>query len=161
MPHFMALLAGRELGVELTPIPYRGGSASMQGAAAGETAMAMGTEGSARALHQAGKIRVRATTWDRRSPFFAQAPTFRESGIALGQREWFGTFLPARASDAQVRAVATAIREAVEESDVQETWARNSLIVEAAGPAALGEAMRSEHDFWGPIVRASGFTAES
>ena len=161
MPHFMVLLAGRELGVELAPIPYRGGSASMQGAAAGETAMALGTEGSARTLHQAGKIRVLATTWDRSSPFFAEVPTFRESGIALTQREWFGTFLPARTSDVQVRAIAAAIRELVEESDVRETWARNSLIVEAAGPVALGDAMRTEHDFWGPIVRASGFTPES
>ena len=161
MPHFMVLLASRELGVELAAIPYRGGAAAMQGAAAGETAMALGTEGSARALHQAGKIRVLATTWERRSPFFAEAPTFIESGVALAQREWFGTFMPARTSDTQVQALATAIRELVQDADVRETWDRNSLLVEASGPAALAQTMRTEHDFWGPIVRRSGFTPES
>lgn len=161
MPHFMVLLASRELGVELTPIPYRGGAAAMQGAAAGETAMALGTEGSARTLQQTGKLRVLATTWERRSPFFAQAPTFRESGFALTQREWYGSFMPARTSDTLVRTVASVIQGLVQEADVRETWERNSLIVDATDPAALAQTMRTEHDFWGPIVRSSGFTPES
>jgi tripartite-type tricarboxylate transporter receptor subunit TctC len=161
MRHFMLLLAAREMGIELAPIPYRGGSAAMQGAAAGEVVMAFSTESSARALHQAGKLRALATTWDWRSPFFAEVPTFLESGVALTQREWFGTFMPARTAESQVRSVADAIRAIVSEVDVRETWERTSLVVEANGPTALSAAMRAEHDFWGPLVRASGFTPES
>lgn len=161
MPHFLVLLAARELGVELAPIPYRGGSAAMQGAAASETAMALGTESSARALQQAGRLRVVATAGDRRSAFFPEVPTFRESGIALAQREWFGTFMPARTPESQVRAMADAIRALTQEADVRDTWERISLTVDTSGPIALSEAMRSEHDFWGPVVRASGFTPES
>lgn len=161
MPHFMVLLASRELGVELAPIPYRGGSAAMQGAAAGETAMALGTESAARALHQAGKLRVLATTWERRASFFVEAPTFRESGVELTQREWFGAFMPPRTTEAQVRAVVDQIRAAAHDADLRDTWERSSLAIEVSGPAALGDAMRAEHQFWGPVVRASGFTPES
>ena len=161
MPHFLVLLAARELGVDLAPIPYRGGLAAMQGTAGGETAMALGTESSARALHQAGKLRIVVTAGDRRSAFFPDTPTFRESGIALSQREWFGTFMPARTPATQVRAMADAIRAFAQEADLRETWERNSLTVDVSGPVALAEALRAEHDFWGPVVRASGFTPES
>lgn len=161
MPHFMTLQLARELGVPLAPIPYRGGAAAMQGAAGGETAMALATENAARALHQAGKLRVLATTWERRSPFFAEVPTFRESGVVLTQREWFGAFMPARTAEAQIRGVANVLGGLVHDADVRDTWERTSLTLEANGPAALRDAMRLEHDYWGPVVRASGFTPES
>jgi tripartite-type tricarboxylate transporter receptor subunit TctC len=161
MPHFMTLLLARELGVPLTPVPYRGGQVAMQGAAAGETAMALATESSARALQQARKLRVLATTWNRRSPFFPDSPSFSEAGVrALTQREWFGAFMPARTADAQVRLVAEAIAASTHDADVRDTWERTGLVVEVQGPAALRDALRAEHDFWGPVVRASGFTPE-
>lgn len=161
MPHFMVLIAAREMRVPLTPVPYRGGLASVQGTAAGETAMALATESSVRALQQAGKVRALATTWDRRSPFLPAVPTFRESGITMSQREWFGAFVPARTPEAQVRELSELLRTVLGESDVQDAWERSSLTADAGGPAALREALRAEHDFWGPVVRASGFTPES
>ncbi len=161
MPHFMTLMLARELGIELAPIPYRGGQASMQGAAAGETAMALATESSARALQQAGRVRVLATTWDRRSPFFPDVPSFREAGVNLAVREWFGAFAPARTPDTLVQAWGDAIRAVAQESDLRDTWDKIGLAVEAGGPGPLAAALRSEHDFWGPVVRASGFTPES
>jgi hypothetical protein len=33
--------------------------------------------------------------------------------------------------------------------------------VEASTPAELQAWLRNEHDFWGPVVRASGFTPEA
>jgi tripartite-type tricarboxylate transporter receptor subunit TctC len=160
MPHFLVLLAAREMGIELTPIPYRGGSAAMQGTAAGETAMALGTESAARALAQSGKLRMLATAGNRRSAFFLDVPTFVESGINLVQTEWFGAFMPVGTPVSHLQVLSNAIRALAKDSDVRDTWERNSLGVDASGPAALGEAMRSEHDFWGPVVRASGFTPE-
>ncbi|MBC7942578.1 MAG: hypothetical protein H7Z19_22975 [Chitinophagaceae bacterium] len=158
----MAILAARELGVELSHVPYRGGFAAMQGAAAGEVALAIGTEGSARALQQAGRLRVLATTWEQRSPFFPEAPSFRELGFdGLGQREWFGAFMPARTSAAVIASAAEAIRAVAQPGDLRETWEKVGLAVEIGTPAQLREAMRAEYDFWGRLVKGSGFTPES
>lgn len=162
MPHFMAILAAREIGVELSHVPYRGGLPAMQGAASGEVALAIGTEGSARALQQAGRLRVLTTTWEHRSPFFPQAPSFRELGFArLGQREWYGAFMTARTAAAAVAGAAEAIRTLAQETDIRETWEKVGLAVETGTPAQLREAMRAEHDFWAPLVKGSGFTPES
>ncbi len=162
MPHFMAILAAREIGVELSHVPYRGGLPAMQGVAAGEVALAIGTEGSARALQQAGRLRVLATTWERRSPFFPEVPSFRELGFTgLGQREWYGAFMPVRSTAAAVAVAAEAIRAVAQEADLRETWEKAGLAVETSSSAQLREAIRAEHKFWGPLVKGSGFTPES
>ncbi len=134
----------------------------MQAVAAGEVALAIATEGSARALQQAGKLRVLATTWDRRSPFFPEAPSFGELGLAgLGQREWYGAFMPPRSAGAVVATAAHAIRAVAQEADLREAWEKVGLAVQTGTPAQLRDAMRAEHDFWGPLVKGSGFTPES
>ena len=162
MPHFMALLMERELRVAMTHVPYRGGSAAMQSVAAGDVASALGTESSARPLAQAGRLRVLATSGADRSPFFPQVATFREEGLVrLTQREWFGAFMPARTPDAVVRGAAEALRAVLQEPDVRAVWERAGLLVESSTPVALLAAMRSEYDFWGPLIKASGFTPES
>lgn len=162
LPHFMAMLLAREARFELAHIPYRGGSAAMQAAAAGEVDCALATEGSAHALSQAGRLRVLATSGAERSAFFSQASTFKELGwLALTQREWFGVFMPARVPQATALAVAGAWQAASKEVDVKETWDRVGLSVEATTPTQLQTSMRSEHDFWATIVKASGFTPEA
>jgi tripartite-type tricarboxylate transporter receptor subunit TctC len=88
-----------------------GGSVAMQAAAAGEVAAALSTQASARPLQQAGKLRVLATTWSERSPFFPQVPAFKELGMpVLAQREWFGAFMPGRTPGVAVQSAADALR---------------------------------------------------
>jgi tripartite-type tricarboxylate transporter receptor subunit TctC len=162
MPHFMAMLLARETGVPLAHIPYRGGTAAMQGAAAGEVAAALSTEAGARAFEQAGKLRVLATTWPQRSPYYPQAPSFRELGLPkLVQREWFGVFMPGRAPQRGVDAASQAIQSMAQDADVRDTWDKIGLALETSTPSSLATQLRSEHDFWGPVVHASGFTPES
>jgi tripartite-type tricarboxylate transporter receptor subunit TctC len=106
---------------------------------------------------------VLATSWDRRSPFFPESPSFSELGFAsLGRREWYGAFMSARsASTTTVAIAANSIRAIAQEADLRETWEKVGLAVETSTPEQLREAMRTEYDFWGPLVKGSGFTPES
>jgi tripartite-type tricarboxylate transporter receptor subunit TctC len=161
-PHFMAMLLAREAKVELTHVPYRGGLAAMQAVAAGQVSAALATESSALALEQAGKLRVLATTGSDRSAFLPQAPTFRELGYPnLARREWFAAFMPAKTSPAVIASAAGGIRAALQEPDVRDVWQKIALSAESSTPAQLQGALRAEYDFWGPILRASGFTPEA
>lgn len=162
MPHFLSLVMARQLGIDLTPVPYRGGQAAMQAAAAGEAPMALGTENAARALQQAGRLRVLATSWAQRSPFIPTAPTFRELGMnGLVVREWFGLFMPVRTHEATVQAWAQAVAAVVVLPGVKEAFEKLSLQPEALPPARLRESLHAEHASWAPVVKASGFTPES
>lgn len=161
-PHFMAMLVAREAGVALTHVPYRGGLPAMQAAAAGEVSATLATEGSASTLAQSGKVRVLATSGNDRSPFLPDAPTFRELGfVNLAQREWYAAFMPAKAPATTIAVVAEGIRAALREPDVRNVWQKVALGAESSTPAELQRALRTEYDFWSPIIRASGFTPEA
>jgi len=162
MPHFLATLMARELRIELTHVPYRNGPLAMQAAAAGEIAAALATEGAARALSAGGRVRVLATTWAERSVQFAQVPTFNELGWpALTRHEWFGMFMPARTPAEIVDHAGSLIRTTLDSADIRETWDKASLVIDTSSAAQLRAAMRQEHDFWGHVVKASGFTPEA
>lgn len=161
-PHFMALLLARETGISLNHVPYRGGSAAMLALTGGQVSAALATEGSALALEHSGKVRVLATTATRRSIFFPKAPSFNELGYRhLAQREWFGAFMPRQAPAVAVASVADEISAMLAEADVRDLWGRMGLIPTGSSPAELKTTLRQEHDFWAPIIKASGFTPET
>jgi tripartite-type tricarboxylate transporter receptor subunit TctC len=162
MPHFMALLFARDAGAELLHVPFKGGSAAMQAVAAGQIGAALATDAAALPMERSGKVRVIATSGAGKSAFFPQAVPFREQGYrALVQREWFGAFAPARTGSAELDAANEILRQAMGEADVQEQWKRLGLSVATSTAGELQAAMRSEHDFWGPLIRSSGFTPEA
>ncbi|MBK8764786.1 MAG: twin-arginine translocation pathway signal protein [Burkholderiaceae bacterium] len=162
MPHFMAMLLGRETGIDLIHIPYRGGPAAMQDAAAGQISAALATEGSALSLEQAGKLRVLATTAAKRSAFFPNAATFESLGYRhLTRSEWFGAFMQGRTRPDIAARMSEALGAAVQELDIREAWHKLSLSPATSTPAELQAMVRAEHDFWGPLVKASGFTPEA
>lgn len=162
MPHLLALLLSREIGIEFGHVPFRGGAAAMQAVAGGELAAALATESAARPLQQAGRLRLLATSWTERSPFFPAVPTFREQGLAkLTQREWFGVLAPARTPAAAVEALAGALRAALQDPDVRQIWERAALVPEWSTPTELAASMRQEHAFWGALVKSTGFTPET
>lgn len=162
MPHFMAMLLAKEAELPLAHVPYRGGQLAMQDAAAGQVASALATESAAMALAQAGRLRVLATSGLQPSVFFPKAPTFTSLGLpVLAQREWFGVFAPALTSSATVSDMAKAIQSALLDDDARAAWQRVGLSMEVSGPDALRAALRREYDFWGPVVKSSGFSPES
>lgn len=162
MQHFLAMLLARESGLQITHVPYRGGGPSMQAVAGGEVAMAIGTESAARALAQAGRTRVLATTGAQRSASFPNAATFAEHGwTALRMKEWFGAFVAGRTGAAATERVATHVQAAAVDASNRETWDRQSLLPDHMSAAELRDVLRREHEFWGPVIRASGFTPEA
>ncbi|MEN9537816.1 MAG: hypothetical protein RLZZ126_51 [Pseudomonadota bacterium] len=161
-PHFMALLLARDTGIPLTHVPYRGGSAAMLALAGGEVASVLATEGAALPLEKAGKLRVLATSSADRSLFFPKASTFQELGYAnLVQREWFGVFMPRNVPQGKTAVVAQEIKAMMASPDVRETWSKIGFAPTSSSPAELLAAQKKEFDFWGPIIKTSGFKPES
>ena len=142
-------------------VPYRGGLIATQALAA-EIVAALASESAAPALEQAGKLRVIATSGNERSYFLPKALPVRESGyVHLSQREWVGAFMPAKALRAVIDATAEAIGCALREAEVRGIWNRLALSAESSTPMKLALALRTEHDFSGPIIKANGFSPEA
>ncbi|MCG3188368.1 MAG: hypothetical protein LKCHEGNO_00353 [Burkholderiaceae bacterium] len=161
-PHFMAVLLAQELKLPLGHVPFRGSALSMQAVAGGQVAAAMGTEAASLTLQQTGRVRVVAVTNPERSPRLPEVPTFRELGHErLSQREWFGAFMLAGASASVVAHASEQLGVALRGDEVREAITRAGFAPESSSPAQLGELLRGEHAFWGPIIKASGFKPES
>ena len=162
MPHFMAMLVARETGIDLVHVPYRGGLAAMQDAAAGQVSAALATEAAALALEQADRLRVLATTGAQRSIAFPRTATFESQGFRqLTRTEWFGAFMVGRTPANAVSRANEVLRGALREPDIRDAWHKLALTPDSSSPAELQAMMRSEYDFWEPFVKASGFTPQA
>lgn len=161
-PHFLAALLGINTGVALSHVPYRGSTPGVADLMGGTLAAMCTPHGDFIAGHQAGRLRVLATSGQTRSPFLPDVPTFIEQGFNdLMVEEWFGFYAPARTPAATVNAASEVIRQALADKSVIDGLATIGLIAKGSTPEEMDRSQRAEFERWGPIVKKIGFTAES
>ena len=75
-------------------IPSQGGAPALQDLVAGGISMFTGSPIEARALADAGEVRILGIMSDQRSPAFPDVPTLKESGIDWSLTNWFSLCAP-------------------------------------------------------------------
>ena len=123
--------------------------------------MSVNPSGEAIPMAQGGAIRILAVASPERSRFLPDTPTLREQGYDVSINTWTGIFMPAKTPAGVIASAAEGIHDALREPDVRDVWQKAALSAESSTPAALQRALRAEYDFWGPIIRESGFTPEA
>jgi tripartite-type tricarboxylate transporter receptor subunit TctC len=160
-PHFVGALLGKDGGVDLNHVPYRGTVPGIQDLLGGQVTSFSGPIGDYLPHVKTGKLRVLATSGPKRSRFLPDVPTFTELGYkALEQVEWYGFFLPGKAAPELVQRAAAAIGTALSAPEMPEALAQFGLEVAFTAPAVLAKAVRDENAAWAPIVKRVGFTPE-
>jgi tripartite-type tricarboxylate transporter receptor subunit TctC len=161
-PHMEGALLSKDSGVELRHVPYRGSGPGIQDLLGGQVTAFSSPIGDYLPHLKTGKLRVLATSGPTRSRFAPDVPTYTEQGFkALEMVEWYGLFLPAKASPEVVQRAATAARAAMSAPDMAEGVAAFGLDVAVNSPAELAKAVKEENAAWGPIVKKVGFTPEA
>jgi tripartite-type tricarboxylate transporter receptor subunit TctC len=162
VPHFIGVLIGRQLGVEMTHIPYRGTQPAILDMLGGQIPAACGPIGDFLPHMVSGKCRVLAASGKARNMFFPNVGTLTEQGLKdMVFSEWFGIFMPAGASADVVQRANAALRPALASSEVVDGLAAMGLQAASSTPAELAAMLKADYERWGPIVKAIGFTAES
>lgn len=161
-PHFLGALLGLESGVDLKHVPYRGSIPGITDVIGGQLASMVTPHGDFLPNHRAGKLRVIATSGKTRSPFVPEVPTFAEQGFPdLVVEEWFGFYAPAKTPAAVVANANTAINAALKEKSVIDSLALSGMVPVGGSPEDMAKSMQYYFEFWGPLVKKIGFTAES
>lgn len=161
-PHFVGALLTKETGVDIAHVPYRGTVPGIQDLIGGQLASFSGPIGDYLPHIKTGRVRVLATSGPKRSRFLPDVPTYTELGMkALEQVEWYGFFLPGKASPEVVQKAAAAIRAAMSSPEMAEGLAPYGLEVTVNSPAELAKAVKDENAAWAPIVKRVGFTPEA
>lgn len=160
-PHFLGAMLGKESGVELRHVPYRGSAPGIQDLLGGQVPAMSSPIGDYLPHLKSGKLRLLATSGAARSRFAPDVATYAEQGFkGLTMSEWYGFFLPGGASAEVVNRAAAAIRAGIGAPEVVEAFAQLGLEAGANTPAELARAVKDENAAWGPVVRGVGFKPE-
>ncbi|PQZ68523.1 ABC transporter substrate-binding protein [Achromobacter sp. MYb9] len=158
LPHFFALMLGREIKQEPEVVGYRGSAPLISELIGGILPQGIDTLDTLLPQHRAGKIRILATSGDTRDADLKEVPTFKESGVDLAADGWNAFFAPAAMPQAKIDRlgadIAAILREPAMQDAVRGVFLE-PVSMDAAGTAAALTAYRKQ---WEPVVRASGFT---
>ena len=161
-PHFLGALLGLESGVDLKHVPYRGSIPGITDVIGGQLASMVTPHGDFLPNHRAGKLRIIATSGKNRSPFVPEVPTFAEQGFPdLVVEEWFGFYAPAKTPASVIANANTAINAALKEKSVIDSLALSGMVPVGGSAEDMAKSMQYYFEFWGPLVKKIGFTAES
>lgn len=161
MPHFLGNQFERAAGLKLTHAAYRGAAPGMQDVMGGQIASGCFSIGDFLPHLASGRVRLLGVTDKARSRFAPDTPTFEEQGFkGIVGVETYGLFMPAKAAQATVDKLADLARAAVREPAVVEALAKLGFEPLSLPPADYTKRLAAEREYWGPVVKASGFSSD-
>jgi len=161
MPHLIVGLLNKLTGSDLKHIPYRGSAPGIQDLLGGQISAMSSPVGDYLPYVKTGKLRILAISGLNRSPFVPDVPTYRQQGYPITVREWYGVFLPGKATPETVRRAAAYLQPALAQKDLITSMAQVGLEVQSSTPQVLGDLLRSDAEEWRRLIKQIGFTAES
>lgn len=157
LPHFFALMVGEKAQIKAQVVGYRGSGPLLTDLIGGQVPVAFDTLDTLLQQHEAGKLRILATSGPQRSSFSPQVPTFKEAGLNLVATGWNAFFAPASMPADRVARLGAAIREVMQDADTQRKFHDSKIVPVASTPAQTTAMLKAYRAQWAPVVRQSGY----
>lgn len=161
-PHFIGTMIEKAAGVQMNHIGFKGTQLAIVDMMGGQIPAVIGPDGEFLPHMKSGRIRMLATSGPQRSRFHPDVPTFAEQGLKnIVVQEWFGFFMPPKTPADIINRAVNGVRAALRTREVIDSFALMGMEAAPSSPAELAARLKSDYDFWLPIVKATGFTAEN
>jgi tripartite-type tricarboxylate transporter receptor subunit TctC len=157
LPHFFALMLAEKAGVKAQVVGYRGSAPLITDLVGGQIPVSIDTLDTVLPQHEAGKLRILASSGAKRSPIAPKVPTFREAGIDLVATGWNAFFAPATMPREQVRHYAAAIHDVMADADTQRRFLELQMTPVVATQAQTEAMLKKYRAQWAPVVQKSGY----
>jgi len=149
-------------GLDIVHVPYKGTGAGLNDIIGGQIPIMLMALGTAMPHHRAGKLRALAAFSDQRSQVAPEIPTFADYGIP-GVVAYSCVLLSGPA--ATPRRVIDQLHQAIQKLVMDETFQKDLLSagfepVLDSNPQRAAQFIKDELAKWGPIVKATGVTAD-
>jgi len=146
--HIFALSVEKKAGVKFTHVPFKAGSECGTALLGKHIEATAPNPGDMSASLATGKLRLLATSGDKRDAFFPDVPTFKESGIDLAMEIWRGVAAPKGTPVERISILEKAFMRAMEQPRSQELLkklmlANNSLPTAEFRKVYYGEAEKA------------------
>ena len=159
-PHLGGELFKALAGVEMTHVPYRGGSPALTDLIAGRVDVTF-LSGTSAELIRTGKIRGLAFSGTTRSTALPELPTLAETGVpGYELSSWYGFFVPAKTPRPIVEKMSVGTRMALADSRVSTRLDQLGYAISGSTPEQLAALLKSEIDKWAPIIKAANIAVE-
>jgi tripartite-type tricarboxylate transporter receptor subunit TctC len=160
--HLAMVLWGKQAGVQLVHVPYRGGGPLMNDAVGGHVDLAIGSTALQVPHVQGGKVRALVQTGAKRAGTLPDVPTIGESGFpGFSAYAWWGVFAPAKTPKAIVdrfsAEMAACLREERVSKQLIETQQVNLLL---GGPEDMRKFLGEQMKTWGAVVRENNIKGD-
>ena len=157
LPHLVGEMFRTMTGAQIVHVPYKGSGPAVIDLAAGNVQMMFDAPPSLYGQIKAGRLRVVASVYSKRSELFPEAPTMTELGYkGLEGVIWYGISGPAGIPRAVVKRISDEMHKQLALSEVKERYASQGAIPTPMTPEQYTAFIKSEMAKWGPVVKASG-----
>jgi len=154
--HLSGYMMGKEGGLDITHVPYKGADA-LNDLLAGRVQFMFATIPSVHALISAGKLKAIAVSSLHRSRSLPDVPTMDESGFKGFQAgSWFGFFAPEGTPDAVVQKLNASVNRIIKLPDIEKQMVHEGADPIGGTPEQYKAFIKSEYDRWKTIVIESG-----
>ena len=160
LPHFLGVMFGQATGADLQAVAYRGSAAARADVVAGHLPMTFTTISDLVPMHNAGKLRMLATSGKERSEYLPDVPTFTEAGYKLVASGWYGMFAPAKTPPEIIARYNKIVVDAIHSPEIKSRLNAIGLHPTGTTAAELGAIVKEDMTAWAPAVKASGFTPQ-
>jgi tripartite-type tricarboxylate transporter receptor subunit TctC len=158
--HFLGEMLNRAAGLQMVHVPYRGSTPARQDVMGGAVPVCFDTVGGALQMQPTGRIKVLATSGEKRSPLMPSLPTFVEAGYKdVIATAWFAYYAPVKTPKPIVDQLRAEFTRAMNARAVRQQLLQNGMVAISDGPDVLLKTMRDDTRRWADIMRATNFQA--
>jgi tripartite-type tricarboxylate transporter receptor subunit TctC len=158
--HFLGEMLNRAAGLKMVHVPYRGSTPARQDVMGGSVPVYFDTIGGAQQLLPSGRVKVLATSGEKRSPLMPNLPCFVESGYKdVVATAWFAYYAPLKTPQPIVDKLRAEFTRAINSREVRQQLLQNGMYPVGDNSEALLKTMREDTARWAGIMKAVNFQA--
>ncbi|QGW83401.1 Bug family tripartite tricarboxylate transporter substrate binding protein [Variovorax paradoxus] len=158
--HFLGEMLNRAAGLKMVHVPYRGSTPARQDVMGGSVPVYFDTIGGAQQLLPSGRVKVLATSGEKRSPLMPNLPCFVEGGYKdVVATAWFAYYAPLKTPQPIVDKLRTEFTRAINTREVRQQLLQNGMYPVGDNSEALVKTMREDTARWAGIMKAVNFQA--
>ena len=157
LPHLYGLELATATGLNLQPVPYRGGAPIVAALIQGELAIGWAGVGDFLEQHRSNLVRIIAVTGTARAPELKDVPTFTELGFkAVEPNGWIGVFAPAGLAPEITARYHRELVAVLSDATTRAKLESFGFIVVAGTPNDLKSQVAADLAKWKPVVDKAG-----
>lgn len=151
--HMWTLLLAKQAGIDLLPVPYKGGAEQSMALIQGDAkVMISNMSESLNAQVKTGKVRILAVASDQPMSITPDVPLAKDVVPGFVIAGWSGLFAPAATPASEIETISAAVRKAVAEPAYRQKCASLYLEAKYQGPAEFAKTMVETNAFWKRVV---------